>query len=675
MSKRRQTRADAVLKGPDRIQNFAWWERGIDAEEAGQRVSAVVRHIRQRTIWRRELDLLHAELYGGGPAAAGIVLNNRAAYQYQPTQMPRNVCRQAVDTLQAKTAKHRPLPQALTSRGNWAQMKRAKKLTQYLEGVFTKTKFFRTFARNMVRDAGAFGRGVVKAFRRGKHIRLERVHPWELLVDDWDARYGEPRSLYHVRTLDVGVACALFGDDENGEVSEELWNALVTSAGSAPADEWDWQGAVDASVNRVRIVEAWHLCDDQEAHDDDEEHQCNGRHTITILGGRHLVDEPFMWDRFPFGILNYSDPLAGFWGVGVVEQLEGWQLAINEQFGKVQEGHHMLGGGMIFVAHGSDVVDTSFHNGVVPIIKFKGTPPQFETPAPIHPAVYQRERDMPQDALGEVGLTLTSAQGQKQPGINSGIALQTMDDIEDERHIIFGRMYEDVCLELAEIFILIESEIAEEYGESETLVPMNGGLLPLKWSAVKLDDFQLRVFPTSMLPQQLGARIEYLNNLLDRGAIDLQTYKQQLGGPDAMAELDLETADRLNIDEKLEAIIDADDGEELDGAAQRAVPSEYQDYSWMQKRAQQRYNQGQIDGVPEANLEELRQVMVACQAIIDRKGPSSGAQQAPQMPPGMPPGGAPMPGIPGPAMPPGAIPPAPMMPTPPPVGPMPMGNA
>lgn len=676
MGSKRQTRVDAILNGPERTTNMQWW--AASDEDAGRMVATVVWHIRQRTIWRREADDLHAVMYAGGPGAAGMNLSGGRTWRYMPATMPRNVCRQAVDTLCAKVAKHRPLPQCLTSRGNWKQQKRARKMTQFLEGCFYGAQVYEKHAPTWVRDAGVYGRGILKAFRTGKKIRVERVHPWELLTDDWDARYGEPRCLYHVRTIDVGVALAEYGD------TEELQEAILTSAGAAPNDEWEWQGETDSTVNRVRVVEAWHLCDDEEAHSDTKpvEHHCTGRHVTSILGGCTLDSKEWGETQFPFAILNYSEPLAGYWGIGVAEMLEGWQLAINDQFEKVQEGHHMLGGGIIFNPIGSDTPDTSFHNGGIAIVNHNpGLKPTFETPAPINPAVYQRERDMPQDALGEIGLSMMSTQGMKAPGINSGVAINAMDDIEDERHVVFGRRYEAANLQLARLFIRLAAQIAEDCGELAVQVPMKTGLLKLKWSEVSLNDFQLRVFPTSMLPQQLGARLEKLKMLFDAQLIDKQTFMQQLDAPDMSAEMDLETADRLAIDESLEAICDAEGQKEVEVAAEQATPSAYIDYHWGQKRAQQRVNMGRVEGIEEINLDALRQYAAMCQTLIDEEagktpdmmGAATGVAdplgaappQGMAPPPGMPP--MPPPGMPGPEM----------MPPPMPGGPppMPMGVA
>lgn len=654
-------------EGNARCQDTQWWLQEGPANDAASKLTTVVRHIRDRAVWRREADVFHAKLYAGGPGAAGIEPHEAGVtYGWEPSKLPRNVCRQGVDTLQAKVAKHRPLPQCLTSRGKWAEQKRARKQTQYLEGVFHQTRFFEKHSPMGVRDAGIFGRGIVKIFDEGDFARVERVLPTELLVDDWDARYGDPRSIYQVRTLDVGVCIAKYGRKREGETEEDAKKrreAIYDSATASKDDEWDWISAIDSTVLRVRIVEAYHLCDDEvaHAHIKPSKHECTGRRVIAILDGVELENEAWEEDCFPYAILNFCEPLAGFWGSGMVEQLTGWQLAINEQFERVQEGHHMLGGGMILAPLGSDCVPSAFNNGPVPIIEHNpGKPPQFVTPAPVHPAVYQRERDMPVDALGEVGLSQQSVQSVKQPGVEAAIAIQTLDDIESERHIIFGRAYESWCLTIARLFIRCAIRIAKRSGDMAVGVPMKGGILDLKWSDVSLNDFQLRVFPTSLLPQQLGARLEKLKMLFEAQLIDRQTFLQQLDAPDLAAELDLETADRVNIDEKLEAIRDADE-DELDEVAARCMPSQYQNFRWAQKRAQQVLNKAESDGCPEANLDAIREFIDECQVLIDNEeakqplDPNAspivpGTPPAPGMPPPMPPGMPPVPPMPGPPM-------------------------
>lgn len=626
----------------DRVRQVDWWCED-DPKECGSMLSSIVSQIRQRHSWRYDADVLHAGLYAGNANCGGVIMTPGGDFQYAPSTKPRNVCRMAVDTFQAEISEHRPLPQCQTSKGNWSDQKRARKMTQFIEGMFYHAKVYERAAPMAVRDAGIFGRGVVKVCRAGKkRVAVERVFPWEYLVDEWDARYGEPRNFYQIRTLDLGRALAIYGKkrkDETDEEHEARVEAIRRAATSTPTDEWTWQGEADTTVVRVRLVEAYHLCDDIDAHDDDEDHECTGMRVIAILGGTVLEREPFTWSEGPYAVYNYSEPLAGAIGMGLCEMLEGWQERIDTRSDTVDEAMRAIGGAIFVADNNCDIPDAKFQNGGIVILKKRpGSVVTAITPAPINPSIIQSEENGPQQALSEFGYSQTSTQGTKQPGINSGVAINAMDDIEKGRHLPQGRQYETWNLDVARKGLLVTRDIADDIGELEVEVPMKKGLLPIKWSDVKLEKFQLRVFPTSALPTQLGARLEFLKMLFDAQLIDRSTFLQQLGGPDTGWELDMETADRLNIDEKLEAICDAESDGELEFASQQATPSNYQNPQWAMKRGQQRYNNGQVEGMPEANLAKLREFMDLCDSVIEKKKltDAAAAPGASMLPPGAP---------------------------------------
>ena len=606
--------------------NARWW-----AEPEGQahtQLSAVVRHIKTRSTWRGEADRLHAELYAGGPGAAGIALDARMHYEYIPGTLPYNVCRSASDTLVAKIAKHRPLPQCLTSRGNWKNQKRAKKMSQFLEGEFYRTRIFEKYGKLVVRDAAIFGRGILKIWSENKKVNVERIHPWELFVDEWDARYGEPRSIYHVRTVDVGVVMSRLVDKKlPKEERQEILTSVEAAARNAPESDFEWQTGQDTTVQRVRLVEAWHL-PSAEGEDD-------GRHVISVMDTDiTLLDEKWEYETFPFAVLHYSDPVVGYWGQGLVEQLEGFQTEINEMSGKISDAHNVLGGGIIFMPSTSGVIDSHVQSGIGVIIKhLPGQAPTFYNPQPVHPQTYERLRDLPQDALADVGVSAMSAQSQKPAGIESGIALQTLDDIETERFIVFGRSYETWCIELARHFIRCAKEIANDNGEYAVSVPMRGGLLDLKWKDVVLPEVEIKVFPTSLLPQHPAARLEKAKILFDAQLIDRATFLRLLDAPDLSAELDMETADRLVVDEQLELMLDTEDAEN-----DYQMPSPYTNLDWAMRRAQQKLNRAKIDGAPEENLNLLRRYIDDAQAAQDKANARAGmAAPQPNQPAPLPP--------------------------------------
>ena len=141
-----------------------WYEEPKNAVHTA--LAAVFHVVHDECAWRVDGDEYHAGLYCASDKP-GIKGRSYRGYEYGPATLPYNVCRQAADTLTAKIAKHRPLPQCLTQRGSWKNQKRARKMTQYLEGEFYRQRIYEKHASRIVRDAAIFGRGVLKVWTEG----------------------------------------------------------------------------------------------------------------------------------------------------------------------------------------------------------------------------------------------------------------------------------------------------------------------------------------------------------------------------------------------------------------------------------------------------------------------------------------------------------------------------
>lgn len=635
--------------------------------EAHTQLTGVFRTVREESEWRVDADEYHLGLYAASDQP-GVRGNSRRGYDYGPATLPYNVCRAAVDTLQSKVAKHRPLPQCLTQKGNWKQQKRARKMTQFLEGEFYRQRIFEKQAQMIVRDALIFGRGILKVWAEGKRIKTERAHPWEIFTDEWDARYGTPRNLYHCRSVDKGVLLQQFARTEAGGWSQTIKAAIETAGRFDLEDNWNTNGG--CTVDRVDIIEAWHLCDRPEEHEraeDAEEpsdepddapteepkaegeqpkkHQCNGRHVVITTTGT-LIDEPWEEDYFPYAVLNYNEAVVGCWGHGLIEQLEGYQYELNLTSERLSE-MFRLSGVHVFVPDSAKISYQDIRNGIQVTGHAPGGEPKVFQMDLVNEHMRQRPRELTEDALNDCGLSQMSVQSEKPAGVTAAVAIQTLDDIETERFAIFGRAYEAWCLEVARRFIDGAKQIASAYGDHAVSVPMKGGILKLRWTDVYVDGVEIRVFPTSLLPQQLAARLETLQGLWEKQLIDRATFLRHLDAPDMQAEMDLETADRLVVDEMLDRMLEA---EEDEGDSAYYAPSEYQQIftndngmitpGWAPKRAQQKYNRALLDGAPEYNLDFLQRFMKDCQKIIDTQKAANAPPAVagtPAMPAGLPP--------------------------------------
>lgn len=600
---------------------------------------AVYRTILDECSWRIDADELHLGYYKQSErhGVRGGSLRNAP---YDAATLPYNVCRSAVDTLQSKIAKHRPLPQCLTQRGDWSRQKRAKKMTEFLEGEFYRQRIYERHAPMIVRDALIFGRGILRIGVSGRRIECDRCLPWEVFADEWDARYGSPRNMYQARSFDRGVALEKFARTEAGGWSDKI-KASIEDAGRF-SERLEADSGVGSTVDRIDVVEAWHLCDDLDAHergedvddeesDDDEEkddgngeergrgerprkHKCTGRHVMITTAGT-ILDEPWEYDYFPFAILGYNEAVTGCWATGLIEQLEGYQYEINQASERLAE-MFRLSGVHVMVPDNAKISYQDIRNGIHVLGHAPGGTPQVAHMDLVNEHVKRRAPELREDALNDVGISMMSAQSQKPAGVTAGIAIQTLDDIETERFLVFGRAYETWNLEVARRFVDGAKLIAKTHGDHAVSVPMKSGLLPLKWTDVYVDGVEIRVFPTSLLPQQLPARLEKLTMLWESQLIDRATFLRHLDAPDLQAELDLETADKLVIDEIIEKMLLADEDE---GEAAYMPPTAYQPFEWAARRATQKYNRALLDGAPEFNLDLLQRYIKHCDQEIQKQ--------------------------------------------------------
>lgn len=632
------------------VADARWWIARKNG--AAETIWDVVRSIHDRTRWLLDKDVFHAELY----ECEGALRENNRGARYQQATLPRNVVRQAVETLTARVANERPLPSVQTTGGDWGMQKRARRANEAVEGEFYRCKVFEELTEAWVTDALTSRAGVLKVCRGADgRVLIERVLPWELYVDPIDARYGRPRNMYHVRTVDRAVLAAMFPTRAK-EIRE-------TGHDDAAFDWTTTKLGETATVDRVRVIEAWHLASGPGADD--------GRHVICI-DGLTLRDEPWPHDYFPFQILKYSDRKVGFWGYPLAERLEGWQYEINETQQRVSESHALAPGGIVATPIGSDIVDSHIINGNWYHLKYRGNlPPNFFTPNPVAPQHYQYLRDLGPDALGDVGVSQTSAQSQKPAGITAARALQVLDDVETQRFAMFVRRYQAACVGLAEKLLDVIRDIAESEGDYTVKHTTRRGVRELSWTkdfALDRESYSLKIYSTSLLSKRPEARFQQLEVWINQGRISWADYLRLSEMPDTVAEADIATA---AADLARDQVTDMLEHDNPDDPEAYQPPFPYGDLEYAKRFGQLSLCLAKRDNVPQANRDLLQRYVDDVLELIklaaappenDAGGmPSqdlSGAGPAGPLPPPGAPGPGPMPPMPMPpdAMPPGAPP-------------------
>ena len=578
-----------------------WYLAEREGFEVHEVLDALVYRLRQRIRPRKDMYQMLTELYGGSELSGlGLTNYDKDSQIFHPASLPYNVIRSAVDTLVNKIGKEKPRPFFLTDRANLKQRKRAKMLQKFMDGLFAQLELYKRTPW-IFRDACLFGTGCLMTFRRGDHIFLERVFPWECLVDLADARYGDPKNFYLCRYIDKSVLADMFPEFE-----EEI------EACSIQTDDVDHVQDPEANVDRVMLTEAWHLPSGPDAKD--------GRHAV-IIRNATLVDEGYEKHYVPIVFMKYKEPIIGFWGDGLGQEMQGWQTEVNEVADRVQQAHYMTGGQFWLVPDGADIVDTELANGIGVVIHHKmGMKPENVNPEPIAQGTYQYLKDLPDLALKFSGISQMSAQGTKDPGITAAKAIQTMSDIESDRFSMLGIAYEDFHLTLCDRLIDLCKEIDEEHPGYSIRTGLKDYSIQIKWSEVDMerDAFVMQLFPTRLLAKTPAARMQQLQDLFAAGIIDRAVFMKLIEAPDLGAEQDLESAGRDIVDDQIEQMIDCEDP---DAPGAMIYPEPFMDLIFALHRAQANYNLGKMQGMDEGHLRLLSEYMRNCKALLDMQAP------------------------------------------------------
>ena len=98
---------------------------------------------------------------------------------------------------------------------------------------------------------------------------------------------------------------------------------------------------------KTQLFESYHLQSGPDAND--------GLHTINIAEG-NLFEEPWEKDYFPYARFSWCKRLYGYWGQGLVEQVQAIQLEVNKLLWVIQRSMHLAGSFKVFIENGPALI-------------------------------------------------------------------------------------------------------------------------------------------------------------------------------------------------------------------------------------------------------------------------------------------------------------------------------
>lgn len=580
-----------------------WWSLATD-EQAALSVQDVVKMLQNAQGRRKQQNLQSAMLYGnssiagmfGGsskstPGAPGM--NNRDRVTY-------NACKSAVDTVTSKIAKNKPLPIFLTSGGDYKIQRKAKKLSKFVEGIFYQNDAFALGAK-VFRDGCVFDMGVVHVFDDSGTVRFERVLPLEILIDEIEGMHGKPRQCHRVKQVDR-------------QVFVDAFPALADAAKNASQPSGEVNSPPIADL--ITVIESWHLPSSKDAKD--------GKHQITV-GGDSFREE-YEKDFFPFAVFQWSEKLTGWYGMGLIEEIQNLQKEMNKLLYTISRSIQLMGSFKVFLENGSKIVKSHIDNEIGSIITYNGKQPTYAVPPAVQPEIYQRFEALKSEIFEQAGISQLSAASKKPAGLDSGKALREFNDIESDRFQTVGQAYERFFLNLAKLAIECAKGIAEESGNYKVPVPGKKFTETISWKEIKLSEEQytMKVYPTSSLPTEPAGRLATIQELIQAGFISPKVGAKLLDYPDLDQVEALENSQEELLNMILEKIVDGDGSDD-----DYTPPEEYDNLTRARELALQYYSEGRQNALEENKLELIRKFIAQIDALT---APPPQAQGA--LPPG-----------------------------------------
>lgn len=514
----------------------------------GPEVDRIVEAFKTDQSGRRTRFVRNLELYEGrsmgGYSAHGYMEDGSTeeALSMDRLRLVRSAVSYAVASVYAP---QKPKPQFQTLGATWDMRRKAYRLDRICEGILNQRqeRFVNVWAFMIDAGVDAILQGVapikVVADRQQRRIYHELVSLPDLFVDPAEGR--TPQNLFQRAPIDQSTALARFPD-----AKKEIEGAK----------DYDWFGRAATLKKRAsKIIEiqyGWRLPISEEE---------PGK-WCAVIGGKVVEEGPWTAPTFPFVWLVWEPHRDGYWASGVAD--EGHYLA--EEAGEVDL--RLMHRGI--VASGKKIYydtdaginpnDLATNEAVTAVPMAKDARVPTETLVPPFSEVEISFLESKKRAFWDaIGISQVSAAARREQGVQSGIAMLTLNDTKAGRQLVKAQRYEQAYVDLAHQYVWRLRELAEEDPDFVVKWPGKALLRTYKFADADIDDesFSVSVAPSSALPHDPAGRQEMVQQMYGSGLISQETARSLIGWADLDSELNMQNAESDYIDATIERYLEA----------------------------------------------------------------------------------------------------------------------
>jgi hypothetical protein len=386
--------------------------------------------------------------------------------------------------LTSKIASQKVRPIFNTVHGTFKDMQVVKQTQDYFDQLYDNINANK-IVTNAFRDSCIFDKGII--YIDYVNCRFENVLPWQVYFDPREVTYNKlTRVAWEQKDYPVSLLPANIANKVSGDATTvwQYWN-----------------------INSQEYV-------------------------YYIPDIDYFVKSKYDKPCLPFYTLNYENPVKGNSSQSVVDLLYGIQNCIDNILVKMKDASE-LGRPLHFVMPEQSTAKVKkLTNRVGEIITYspipgQSTPPVMTVTDPVMDPSWQAWlKQLKEDAYELVGISQLSATSRKPQGLNSGVALSTIEDIESDRFEVQLNNVIRAYTELAKMCIALF--------DKDTILPTIKTRKEIKWEEIEAvnDKMIIQFSAAESLSKDPSTKLQQLQALAAAGLIPQSRIASLMQLPD-----------------------------------------------------------------------------------------------------------------------------------------------
>ena len=395
-----------------------------------------------------------------------------------------NVIKSVIDTLTSKIAQSKVRPFFNTMNGSFKDIQVTKQAQQFFDLYFDEENV-NNVVSNAFRDACIFDTGVIYIDPVTK--RISRALPSQVYVRPAEAHYKKyTRAYYELLDYPVTLIDPSYVKDKSKE--------YVT------------YGVYYDSFNKV---------------------------FAEFVDNNLVSTSKYQANTIPFVFLHFSDTIVGKSCTSIVDMLDTIQQEIDVLMCKIKDASQLTPSNAIFVPKGSNVAASAISNRSGLVYEYSLPPGVSSSPVTVATPQFISEqyinvvKELIEQAYNMVGISQLSSQSQKPTGLDSGIALATMENIESDR-------FETQLNQVIRAYVEIAKTCLKVFPPDEDILPEDSKRVSVKWSDIvkETDRMTIQFSAADSLSKDPSVKLAQLQQLAMAGIIPQSRIAQFMELPD-----------------------------------------------------------------------------------------------------------------------------------------------